>query len=399
MVEVADVALAHQQAGEVLQHVLGVDRIDRRFRLLAADAFHRGRDLRRQRSWRTPVTVIVPSVRVVCASSSLPSGTAGASSRVASSVGVGVSARAATAGRARASARKSGAWRMGAGSVRERGRYCRDRPATSPAAKRRIGKRIAGAYAAEVSCQPPGPSRRAVTAMNASPSPASSFRARAWRWHFLAALLVVPFILWQSVTGTLYLWSYAWVDYAHADLRFVEPAPRRTTLDAQFQPPAMPCRAAASKACSCPPTRRAARSSCSRTPTACPWPCSSTPIAAMCSAVSTRRNGGRLDPQAARWLAAGRCRQLAARTGRVLDAGDGAQRLGAVVAARTRRAVCAVAALPCRTPGALARPACLRRGLVLAADRRLPAHRAAWTSFWGGSVLRPIQHAAAPAIP
>lgn len=71
--------------------------------------------------------------------------------------------------------------------------------------------------------------------MNASPSPASSFRARAWRWHFLAALLVVPFILWQSVTGTLYLWSYAWVDHAHATLRFVEPAPQRTTLDAQLQ--------------------------------------------------------------------------------------------------------------------------------------------------------------------
>lgn len=71
--------------------------------------------------------------------------------------------------------------------------------------------------------------------MNALPPPASSFRARAWRWHFLAALLVVPFILWQSVTGTLYLWSYAWVDHAHAGLRFVQPAPQRTTLDAQLQ--------------------------------------------------------------------------------------------------------------------------------------------------------------------
>ena len=49
VVEVADVALAHQQAREVLQHVLGVDRVDRRFRLVAGDALHRGRDLRRQR--------------------------------------------------------------------------------------------------------------------------------------------------------------------------------------------------------------------------------------------------------------------------------------------------------------------------------------------------------------
>jgi uncharacterized iron-regulated membrane protein len=33
-----------------------------------------------------------------------------------------------------------------------------------------------------------------------------------WRWHFLAALLVVPFVLWQSITGSLYLWSYVWMD-------------------------------------------------------------------------------------------------------------------------------------------------------------------------------------------
>jgi uncharacterized iron-regulated membrane protein len=28
---------------------------------------------------------------------------------------------------------------------------------------------------------------------------------RLWRWHFFAALIVIPFVLWQSVTGTLYL--------------------------------------------------------------------------------------------------------------------------------------------------------------------------------------------------
>jgi uncharacterized iron-regulated membrane protein len=28
-----------------------------------------------------------------------------------------------------------------------------------------------------------------------------------WRWHFLAALIVIPFVLWQATTGTLYLWS------------------------------------------------------------------------------------------------------------------------------------------------------------------------------------------------
>ncbi|MBN8768981.1 MAG: PepSY domain-containing protein [Stenotrophomonas nitritireducens] len=60
-------------------------------------------------------------------------------------------------------------------------------------------------------------------------------RRRAWRWHFLAALLVIPFVLWQSVTGTLYLWSETWVDQRHPDLRFVEPGAHRVSLDAQVQ--------------------------------------------------------------------------------------------------------------------------------------------------------------------
>ncbi|KAF1687234.1 hypothetical protein B1992_04420 [Pseudoxanthomonas broegbernensis] len=58
-------------------------------------------------------------------------------------------------------------------------------------------------------------------------------RRRAWRWHFVAALLVIPFVLWQSATGTLYLWSAHWVDQRHPDLRFVEPAPEMAPLDAQ----------------------------------------------------------------------------------------------------------------------------------------------------------------------
>lgn len=58
-------------------------------------------------------------------------------------------------------------------------------------------------------------------------------RRRAWRWHFLAALLVIPFVLWQSLTGTLYLWSEQWVDQRHPGLRFVEVGHTRATLDAQ----------------------------------------------------------------------------------------------------------------------------------------------------------------------
>ena len=73
--------------------------------------------------------------------------------------------------------------------------------------------------------------------MNAFPleAAAGDLRRRAWRWHFLAALLVIPFVLWQSATGTLYLWSESMVDQRHPDLRFVEPGAERAPLDAQVQ--------------------------------------------------------------------------------------------------------------------------------------------------------------------
>jgi len=58
---------------------------------------------------------------------------------------------------------------------------------------------------------------------------------RLWRWHFFAAFIVIPFVLWQSVTGTLYLWSERWVDAAHPDLRFVTPAANSQALSAQVQ--------------------------------------------------------------------------------------------------------------------------------------------------------------------
>lgn len=60
-------------------------------------------------------------------------------------------------------------------------------------------------------------------------------RRRAWRWHFIAALLVIPFVLWQSATGTIYLWSEQWVDHRHPDLRFVDPTADQASLDAQVQ--------------------------------------------------------------------------------------------------------------------------------------------------------------------
>lgn len=58
---------------------------------------------------------------------------------------------------------------------------------------------------------------------------------RLWRWHFWAALLVIPFVLWQSVTGTLYVWHQAWLETAHPELRFVTPRNDFSTLDEQVR--------------------------------------------------------------------------------------------------------------------------------------------------------------------
>ncbi len=55
-----------------------------------------------------------------------------------------------------------------------------------------------------------------------------------WRWHFLAALIVIPFVLWQSATGTLYLWSEWWMDQSRPELRFVKEAGPSALVSAQL---------------------------------------------------------------------------------------------------------------------------------------------------------------------
>ena len=62
----------------------------------------------------------------------------------------------------------------------------------------------------------------------------SRLYGRLWRWHFFAALIVIPFVLWQSMTGTLYLWSERWMDAAHPDLRFVLPGAQTLAASAQI---------------------------------------------------------------------------------------------------------------------------------------------------------------------
>ena len=50
-----------------------------------------------------------------------------------------------------------------------------------------------------------------------------------WRWHFYAGLFCLPFILWLSCTGLIYLFKPqidAWYDrpYDHLSLQHIQPA-------------------------------------------------------------------------------------------------------------------------------------------------------------------------------
>ena len=58
--------------------------------------------------------------------------------------------------------------------------------------------------------------------------------ARLWRWHFFAALIVIPFVLWQSVTGVLYLWHRELAALTHPELINVAPAPSLTGYQQQL---------------------------------------------------------------------------------------------------------------------------------------------------------------------
>jgi uncharacterized iron-regulated membrane protein len=66
----------------------------------------------------------------------------------------------------------------------------------------------------------------------------SSQYKRFWRWHFYAAFLVIPFILWQGVTGVIYLWHEDVADVLWPELRFVSfseaDANQKISLDAQL---------------------------------------------------------------------------------------------------------------------------------------------------------------------
>ncbi|MCQ0094197.1 PepSY domain-containing protein [Roseovarius sp. M141] len=65
-----------------------------------------------------------------------------------------------------------------------------------------------------------------------APSPAL-YRA-IWRWHFIAGLVVLPFVLILAVTGGIYLFKDEINDAAYSRLRFVEPAATAPLLSSQI---------------------------------------------------------------------------------------------------------------------------------------------------------------------
>lgn len=68
---------------------------------------------------------------------------------------------------------------------------------------------------------------------------ASSQYARYWRWHFYAAWIAIPFIVWQSLTGVLYLWHQELADALWPQLRWSAQAARMPAavvdLDTQLE--------------------------------------------------------------------------------------------------------------------------------------------------------------------
>lgn len=68
----------------------------------------------------------------------------------------------------------------------------------------------------------------ATSATVAKPQPRGLDYRTVWRWHFYAGLFCIPFILWLSVTGTIYLFKpqiEAFLDRPYDNLPITQPAP------------------------------------------------------------------------------------------------------------------------------------------------------------------------------
>lgn len=52
-----------------------------------------------------------------------------------------------------------------------------------------------------------------------------------WRWHFYAGLFCIPFVLWLSVTGTIFLFHpqiQHWLDRLYDHLSITQPESERS---------------------------------------------------------------------------------------------------------------------------------------------------------------------------
>jgi uncharacterized iron-regulated membrane protein len=64
--------------------------------------------------------------------------------------------------------------------------------------------------------------------------PTASFYNLAWRWHFYAGLLVIPFLILLSITGIIYLFKPQLDQLMYADLLQVPVAEQRLSADQQL---------------------------------------------------------------------------------------------------------------------------------------------------------------------
>lgn len=63
----------------------------------------------------------------------------------------------------------------------------------------------------------------------------SHWYGRVWRWHFFAAMIVIPFILWQSFSGVAYLWHRELASAAHPEMLYVTPGDTKVDYEQQLQ--------------------------------------------------------------------------------------------------------------------------------------------------------------------
>jgi uncharacterized iron-regulated membrane protein len=80
----------------------------------------------------------------------------------------------------------------------------------------------------------PSPSQRAESAAELPSASPQRLYARVWRWHFFAALIVIPFVLWQATTGVLYLWHQEIAGYFYPDQTRVTAMAGQASLESQL---------------------------------------------------------------------------------------------------------------------------------------------------------------------